>query len=325
MVCRRGAFHGETENICSEMRAILGEARGIYGEGRTVGLASFRLLGLGFNHIQGFAHRAGIGVKRRAHRLAQRVRQPLQPVGTLPAKRLALLLDLRLTTAACEVETRGRLKLLACSEARTILSLGQVHIRPTLPDKPRRGGWGTRRVRIIFACSGRHFSCPTFLVSGRAIWRMSQHEGPFPSPSSRCRNRASPSCGPYAPNRGDSNLRAAADLPGRTWCQASADRRLLAPRRGLAGPSPADLRHRQMCGRSGVSPRRGAGIADFQSRPLRDPARRDQSGSRTGPDFQVGEAGPRERFAALAAAVENTSTTNNATTLFILLSCFDSW
>src|SRR3989454_142702 len=191
MVWRRGAFHGETENICSEMRAILGEARGIYGEGRTVGVASFRLLGLGFNHVQGFAHRAGIGVKRRAHRLAQRVRQTLQPVGTLPAKRLALLLDLRLTTAACEVEARGRLKLLACGEARTILSRGQ----------------GRRyvgvRVRIIFACSGRHFSCPTFLVSGRAIWRMSQHEGPFPSPSSRCRNRASPSCGPYAPNRSE--------------------------------------------------------------------------------------------------------------------------
>src|SRR2546425_7763489 len=108
MVWRRGALDGEAENICAEVRAILGEARGIYGEGRTVGVASFRLLRLGFNHIQGFAHRAGIGVKRRAHRLAQRVRQPLQPVGTLPAKRLALLLDLRLTTAACEVEARGR-------------------------------------------------------------------------------------------------------------------------------------------------------------------------------------------------------------------------
>src|SRR3989441_7137852 len=290
MVWRRGAFHGETENICSEMRAILGEARGIYGEGRTVGVASCRLLGLGFNHIQGFAHRAGIGVKRRAHRLAQRVRQTLQPVGTLPAKRLALLLDLRLTTAACEVEARGRLKLLACGEARTIVSRGQ-----------RRSYVGAR-VHIISACSVRHFSYPTFPLSARAIWRISQHEEPFPSPSSRCRNRAWLPCGPYAPNRGDSNLRAAACLPGRTWCQASADRRLLAPRRGLAGPSPADLRHRQMCGRSGVSPRRGAGIADFQSRPLRDPARRDQSGSRTAPDFQVGEAGPRERFAALAAA-----------------------
>src|SRR2546427_12657976 len=103
MVWRRGAFHGETENICSEMRAILGEARGIYGEGRTVGVASFRLLRLGFNHIQGFAHRAGIGVKRRAHRLAQRVRQPLQPVATLPAKRLALLLALRLSSPRCDV------------------------------------------------------------------------------------------------------------------------------------------------------------------------------------------------------------------------------
>src|SRR3989442_15201482 len=101
MVWRRGAFHGETENICSEMRAILGEARGIYGEGRTVGVASFRLLRLGLNHIQGFAHRAGIGVKRRAHRLAQRGRQPFQPAGPLSAKQLALLLSLPLSSPAC--------------------------------------------------------------------------------------------------------------------------------------------------------------------------------------------------------------------------------